>query len=84
MEGRWLRRQDGEMILVDGRRFLRDGRPEDADAVGIHPKFQAGEDMEIHSDSLTWKWMAWSLGRLLSFTNGGVHFHVSESECTWR
>ncbi|CAK9041109.1 von Willebrand factor A domain-containing protein 8 [Durusdinium trenchii] len=32
--------QDGEMILVDGRRFLRDGRPEDADAVGIHPKFQ--------------------------------------------
>eukprot|EP00913_Durusdinium_trenchii_P006748 g6344.t1 len=40
LEGRWLRRQDGEMILVDGRRFLRDGRPEDADAVGIHPKFQ--------------------------------------------
>ena len=23
----------------------------------------------IHSDSLTWKWMAWPLGRLLSSTN---------------
>ena len=27
----------------------------------------------IHSDSVTWKWMAWSRGRLLSFTNRGCH-----------
>ena len=27
----------------------------------------------LHSDSLSWKWMAWSLGRRLSFTNRGCH-----------
>ena len=34
----------------------------------------------IRSDSLTWKWMAWSLRRLLSFTNRGF-VHVAHVFC---
>ena len=38
-------------------------------------------------ESLTWKWMAWSLGRHFPLANlatrvqGVFHFYVSESEC---
>ena len=32
----------------------------------------AKQELFLHSDEhITWKWMAWSLGRLLSFTNRG-------------